>query len=266
MQVTIDLERLRKSGIFCAIPCYGGMMHTLNAKSLIDLNALCLQNQIPIRFSFLMNESLIARARNYLCEEYLRSEPNFEYFLFIDSDISFNCQDVLTMMALDKDIIFAPYSKKCIKWDNIKEAVIKNPNIKPEDLERLGGDFVFNPIAGTQQFNVSQLVSVQEAATGFLMVKRGVFNKFKEAHPELMYPPDHNTPQFNSSMTICAFFNDGIFPKYSPRFLSEDWTFSNMVKELGYDVWMAPFISLQHSGTYCFNSSLPAVANYLGHL
>jgi hypothetical protein len=58
---------------------------------------------VETKFSFLFNESLITRARNYLVDEFLRS--GFTHLLFIDSDIHYSPQDVLALLALDKDVI-----------------------------------------------------------------------------------------------------------------------------------------------------------------
>jgi hypothetical protein len=103
-----------------------------------------------VKFSFLFNESLITRARNYLVDEFLnRSECT--HMLFIDSDVHFQPQDVIAMLALDKDVIGGPYPKKAIKWSSVKKGVVKNPDIEPQTLEKLAGDFVFNPVHGTSQ-------------------------------------------------------------------------------------------------------------------
>jgi hypothetical protein len=72
---------------------------------------------IETKFSFLFNESLITRARNYLVDEFLRS--GYTHMMFIDSDIHFNPQDIIALLALDKDVVGGPYPKKSINWKNI---------------------------------------------------------------------------------------------------------------------------------------------------
>ena len=68
MEIKINLEEIRKRKLFVATPMYGGMNHGLYAKACLDLQALCMQYGIQVKFSFLFNESLITRARNYLVE------------------------------------------------------------------------------------------------------------------------------------------------------------------------------------------------------
>ena len=190
MEISVKKEDLQKYSIFVATPMYGGMNHGLYMKACLDLQALCMQYGIQVKFSFLFNESLITRARNYLVDEfYHRSDCT--HLLFIDSDINFDPRDVIAMLALDKDVIGGPYPKKAIKWKSVKAAVNKNPNIEDGLLEKVAGDFVFNPVKGTAQFSVTEPLEVLEIGTGFMLVKRDVFNQMEKAYPMIRYLPDH---------------------------------------------------------------------------
>jgi hypothetical protein len=73
MELSIKVEDLRKNKLFIATPMYGGVNNGLYMKACLDLQAICFQYGIENRFSFLFNESLITRARNYLVDEFLRS-------------------------------------------------------------------------------------------------------------------------------------------------------------------------------------------------
>ena len=61
MKIEINIEELKKNRLFIGMPTYGGMMGTLTAKSLLDLQGLFMKYGIPISHSFLLNESLIQR-------------------------------------------------------------------------------------------------------------------------------------------------------------------------------------------------------------
>ncbi len=104
--------------------------------------------------------------------------------LFIDSDIHFDPKDVIALLALDKDVIGGPYPKKAIKWRSVKKAMERNPQIEAQSLEKVTGDYVFNPVRGTEKFSVSEPLEVLEIGTGFMMIKREVFPKFEEAYPQ----------------------------------------------------------------------------------
>ena len=99
---SVNVEELKKNKLFIATPMYGGMAHGLYIKSALDLQMTMNKYGIETKFSFLFNESLITRARNYLVDEFLRSE--YTHMMFIDSDIHYSPQDVIALMALDKDV------------------------------------------------------------------------------------------------------------------------------------------------------------------
>ena len=55
MEISIKTEELRKYSIFVATPMYGGMNHGLYMKACLDLQGLCMQYGIQVKFSFLFN-------------------------------------------------------------------------------------------------------------------------------------------------------------------------------------------------------------------
>ena len=248
MNLQINIEELRKKKLFVATPMYGGMNHGMYAKSLLDLHTICIKYGIEMRSSFIFNESLITRARNYLVDEFLRSEE-YTHMLFLDSDIHFEANDVIAMLALDKEVVGAPYPKKSIKWDNVREVALKHKDISPSDLEKVVGDYVFNPAPGVEKFSVGEPIEVLELGTGFMMIKRGVFEKHIAAYG--------SATKFTN--------NIGLDPKYDKylktyfdtavrqnRYYSEDWTFCENWRDLGGRIWVDKRVLLRHSGSYVF--------------
>lgn len=296
-EVKIELEQLRKRKIFLATPMYGGQCTGMFTRSVMDLSAMCAAHGIQLVTYYLFNESLITRARNYCADEFLRSDCT--HLMQIDSDIGFNPHDVLALLAMMSDespydIVCGPYPKKCISWEKIKLAVDKGlADENPNALENFVGDFVFNPTSGQTQIPIGIPVEVSEAGTGFMMIRRKVFEKFKEVYPSLSYRPDHiRTAQFDGSREIHAFFDCIIDRGYtfddarrlmvkaangesvqkemkellsreeraSKRYLSEDYNFCYLVRKFGGKVWLCPWMRLQHVGTYVFGGSLADLA------
>jgi hypothetical protein len=271
MEIQIKLEELKKNKLFVATPMYGGMNHGLYAKSCLDLQTLMMRYGVDIKFSFLFNESLITRARNYLTDEFLRSDCT--HMLFIDSDIHFNPQDVLALMALDKDVIGGPYPKKSINWGNIAYAARKHTEMEPRELEQLVGEYVFNVVKGTQQFQVTEPLQVLEIGTGFMMIKRNVFEKLEKSYPQLRYKPDHiGQAHFDGSRYIHAYFDtiidtvDSATGGGSDRYLSEDYMFCQLWRKIGGEIYLCPWMKTQHIGTYAFTGNMPKVAELTGKL
>lgn len=264
MEIKISVDELRKRKLFVATPMYGGQCQGMFAKSMTDLAVLCHHYGIEMKFYCLFNESLITRARNYCSDEFLRSGST--HLLFIDSDIGFNPNDVIAMLALQSDespydVIAAPYPKKTISWEKIKQAVDQGmADENPGMLERYVGDYVFNPVSGAKEIKISEPVEVLEAGTGFMMIRRSAFTLYDKAYPEYLYKPDHvRTEHFDGSREIMAYF-DCIIDPDSKRYLSEDYMFCQNVRKAGGKVWLCPWISLQHVGMYIFGGSLADLA------
>ena len=265
MEIKIDMEKLRERGLFVATPMYGGACAGMFAKSCADLSAICTQYGITLQFYFLFNESLITRARNYCCDEFYRASA--QHMMFIDSDIGFNPQDVIALMALQAnepekyEIIGGPYPKKCISWEKIKLAVDKGiADEDPNVLEKFVGDYVFNPKGGQQSIRIDEPVEVLEIGTGFMMITKDAFTKFNEKYPEYLYRPDHvRTEHFDGSREIMMYFQAEVDPK-SKRYLSEDYWFCQKAQEANIRTWFCPWMKLQHVGSYIFGGSLADLA------
>jgi hypothetical protein len=271
MEIQVNIDELKKHKLFIATPMYGGMAHGLYIKSSLDLQGTLSKYGVESKFSFLFNESLITRARNYLVDEFLRTD--FTHLLFIDSDIHYNPQDVIAMLALDKDVIGGPYPKKSINWSNVAQAARNHPDLDPKELENLVGEYVFNVVKGTQSFNVTEPLEVLEIGTGYMLIKRQVFAKLAEAFPMIHYKPDHvGQANFDGARYIHAYFDtvidskDSITGGGSDRYLSEDYMFCQMWRKIGGQIFLCPWVKTQHIGTYAFTGNMGAVANLTGKL
>lgn len=299
MEIKITIEELQKRKLFVATPMYGGQCAGMYTRSIADLSAWCAKHQVPLQLYYLFNESLITRARNYCVDEFMRSDAT--HLMFIDSDIGFNPQDVIAMLAMMSDespydIMGGPYPKKCISWEKVKQAVDKGvADEDPNLLERFVGDYVFNPKSSQREIPLGQPVEVLEIGTGFMMVQRRAFEKYKEAYPYLSYKPDHvRTEHFDGSREIHAYFDCIIDRGYSyqdlhnlledvasgktdqvdaakkivameqkgsKRYLSEDYNFCYHADKIGLRTWFCPWMQLQHVGSYIFGGSLADLAS-----
>ena len=264
MKIEIKTEDLQKKKLMIATPMYGGQCAGMFTKATNDLCMAAGKYGISVQFYYLFNESLITRARNYCVDEFLRSECT--HLLFIDSDIGFNYKDVFTLLHLcdeesDMDIVTGPYPKKTIAWEKVKQAMDHGyGQDNPHQLDQFIGDYVFNPVKGVKSFRIDEPVEIQEGGTGFMMIKRSVFEKYAEAYPDLKYLPDHaRTEHFDGTREITAFFDTIIDPD-SKRYLSEDYMFSYNARKIGLKVWMCPWMQLTHVGSYMFGGSLGAMA------
>jgi hypothetical protein len=269
--VEILKKRLQGKKLMVATPMYGGQCFGSYCNSCIQLSNLCARFGIPVVFKHLYNESLIQRARNYLVDEFYRSEAT--HLLFIDGDITFSAQDALILLSMcgepieensnkRYDIIGAPYAKKDIAWEKVYDAVKEGlVDENPALLRNFTADFAFNPLLdGNSTFKLNEPVEVSEAGTGFLCISRNAIEQFRKKYPKQKYTPDHaRSKDFSKGNIIYAIFDCVIDPDTN-RYLSEDYMFCKYARNIGLSVWICPWMKLGHSGSYIFGGSIPDLA------
>jgi len=238
--------------LFIATPMYGGMCAGFYTQAILQLQAICQQNRIDMAASFMFNESLITRARNALTHNFLKS--GFSHLMFIDADIKFNPQDVVSMLLADKEVICGIYPKKEINWGLVKQA--SDAGIPAEHLKLYSGSHVVNLAdhAGHAEFNVAEPAEIWNGGTGFMMIKREVFDKLAPIVPSYINNM-HDLNQVIVNDEIKEFFTTSIEPE-TQHLLSEDYHFCRTWRDNGGKIYAAPWVQLGHVGTYLFDGSL----------
>lgn len=257
--IEVDLNELRQKKLMIATPMYGGQCYGQYTRSLFETAAKATRMGISIQPYFMYNESLIQRARNYCVDHFMRSDCT--HLLFIDADIHWQVDELLMMLSVmnddnDHDIVCGPYPKKEISWEKVARAVEKGEAAAdPTNLKNFVGDYVFN-IQGTQAIDLREMFEVSEAGTGFMMIKRSVFETIQKKYPKRFYKPDHaRTVDFDGSREIYLHFDCQIDPT-SKRYLSEDYYFCRNARKAGHKIWLAPWVKLSHTGTYEFGGTV----------
>jgi len=240
--------------LFISTPMYGGQCFGFYTQSLLQLNNILRDNNITSMMSFMFNESLITRARNALAHQFLKTDCT--HLFFIDADIRFNAPDVLKMIEADKDIICGIYPKKEINWGSVKRAM--DSGVANDELKWHTGSFVVNLVgyAGEVTVPVNEPVEIWNGGTGFMMIKREVFEKLADLVPS--YTNDVTDLSGNiKADEIKEFFATSIEPGTN-RLLSEDYHFCRIWREAGGQIFAAPWAHLAHVGSYVFEGALLA--------
>ena len=247
------------------VPMYGGMCLQNFFQSFHRLVVACMKFGVTYSFTLTYNESLVPRARNRLVDEYLKNHAE-THALFIDADIGFDEQDILTMLEMDRDIIGPGCVKKNIRWDRIQKAIKKNGReYSNEELSRIGGDYVFNfeRFQGQRDIQLGEPQEVKHLGTGLMMIRRNVFETFIEKYPERWYESRGDLAALPGP--IHDFFRIGIDPE-TREYDSEDYGFCSDCRAIGFKVWMCPWMKTSHMGSYTFVGDLPMVAKLTGAL
>jgi hypothetical protein len=253
-EIEMNLELMEKKKVLIGTPMYGGVAHCDYITSMLDLFRESTNNKIEFELYTQISESLITRGRNNIVDHFLNSD--FDYLFFIDADIQFYPLDAIYMIYLaattDKDIITATYPLKTINWDSIDMAQSLNLIKNEQDYESFSGLYVTH-FAKNEVVELFDPIESLESGTGFMLIKRSVFEKFKNAYPEQRYLDEETEKE------KVAYF-DCVIDKDTKRYLSEDYMFCNYVTKLGIKIWSLPWIQLKHIGQYkysgLFNSFL----------
>jgi hypothetical protein len=173
--------------------------------------------RVPIRKVHYYNgDSLVTRARNATACAFM-DMPECEYLMFIDSDIRFQRWQVKRLREHDKPIVGGMYLKKKLPY-------------QPVCNHKLG-----------EEGNLSLM---REIGTGFMMIRRDVFDAMKEAFPERKYKPYAHERQSENYYDFFAVGKD----EDTGYYLSEDYYFCKLARELGYNIYLDEDILVEHSG------------------
>jgi len=243
---------MSKPHLFIATPMYGGMCTGFYTQSIVTMQKVMGQEGISCTFSFMFNESLIQRARNGLVDQFLKTDAT--HLFFIDADIKFIAEQILHMLAVDKDIICGIYPKKEINWKGVKEGV--DTGVPVDKLKTCTGSLVVNLVdyQGSVTVPAFEPIEIWAGGTGFMLIKREVFEKLADKVPAYT----NNVGTADNTLEpnlIKEYFATSIDPATNVL-LSEDYHFCHVARANGIKVYAAPWVQLAHLGSYLFEGGL----------
>jgi len=222
-QIQVNVDFLRTTKVHIAMPCYGGMLTESTFMSFIKWANTARQLGIDWTIETMVNESLISRARNTLTAKFL-DMPEASHLFFVDADIGWEPWHLLVLLDRDKDVMAGLYPMKTmpIKW-------------------------VINGFPGAEE-GPNGLQEVSKAGTGFLLMKKHVFEKMN-VHPAVkQYKNDIGLdPKYDKYLK--TYFDTAVRQN---RYYSEDWTFCENWRDLGGKIFVDKRVLLRHSGAYVF--------------
>lgn len=253
--------------LFIATPCYGGNLHYQYVVSLFQLTKYLDQVNIGYTVSFLGNESLITRARNIMVGKFL-SDPSCTHLLFIDADIQFSLRSVIRLLEADKDVCYGVYPAKSFHFDEIRQNI--NQVEDPVDLKSLCLNYMLSYDLDTDnkiQIDAQKkLLKVKFGTTGFMLIKRNVFDRMIRFYPDLRYYNEKTCRVHKVQGDKLFLFFDCIKEPETNDYLSEDFSFCYLWRKLGGEIWADLESKLSHWGDYPFQGDLQAYLNVKQHL
>jgi hypothetical protein len=211
---------------------------------------------MPIEFHLRPGDSLVTRARND-CVAFFLAEPRFTHLFFIDADIGFRQEAALRLLRADRDIAAGVYPLKRTNWPSSGTP----QGTTQTDFEALYTRYTVNTGKAGQDVDLAidadGFMQVREAPTGFMCIKRGVFDRLIAAYPELSYVSDWPKGRFPEGTKHYRFFDTMIDPE-SRRYLSEDYAFCRLWERIGGEVYVDAKSNLTHQGETLYRGDFAA--------
>ena len=217
---------IMKPTVYIAMPCYDSVkINTM--LSVIKLVQQLSKSGIKVGINT-MKSPLIHQARNYLTSVFLTTE--YQYLLFIDSDVEFEPESIVRMLVAKKEIICTPYRVKAEQLDkHIYTVEFKNPKNIPIQP---GG-----------------LVEIEAGPTGLMLIDRTVFEKIMKKYPYLKIKNKATPSADKSHEFYYNFFDFGFKDGYA---MGEDVSFCRLARGSGFNIYANTQSTTQHHGSYAW--------------
>lgn len=237
---------LEEMFVLIMTPSHDGKYFHNYVQSLLNLLAQLPPTNLRVQVMMQQGESLITRARNNCVAEFLANKE-WTHLFWIDADIGFSSDAFLRLLLADRDIAAGVYPLKHESWPQQGTP----EGMTEEQFRILYTRYTVNigrADANNEvhiQVDQDGFIEVSEAPTGFMVIKRQVFEKMMQAYPDLQYTPD-SLGVTNRGLHY-RFFDCFVDPE-TKRYLSEDYAFCRLWNQLGGKVYIDTASNLTHQG------------------
>jgi len=233
------------------MPLYEGNISHITLTGIIDLIQWFSSKNIEYKFYFISKDSLVSRARNTIVTKFLDDEDfSGTHLFFLDADIGFSHKNFERLLDYNKDLVCGVYPTKGINWERLK--TLDNKTVKPQNLMNYNVNFI-------DPSNIkldNGFTEVKEGATGFMLIKKEVFLKLKDNYSDLKFTPRPSSI-LSGSENCYDFFKVGNYKdkKGNVNYLSEDFYFSTLWRDIGGKIFADLTSELSHLGKFSFYGS-----------
>ena len=221
----------KKLKVLIGTPCFGAQVSCNYTKCLISTLNLFKEYGIECHVSFIPNQ-IVTRARNLIAQEFMVG--NYSHLFFIDADIEWNPDDALKLIKHNKDIIIGLYANKSYIVNEKREVQGNLYNALQYSTTFLGA---------VANMDKDKLMQVKYGATGFMCIKRHVFEKLMPTTEYYLH---------NSKTRIYDFFPCRVVNK---EYLTEDYYFCKIWRDLNSEtnhIYADLTIKLNHEGWHSY--------------
>lgn len=249
----LSIEQLTTIYPLIVTPSHDGKYFHNYVNSLLNFQNTALHIGMPTQYLLMQGESLITRARNNCVASFLQN-PEWTHLFWIDSDIGFSPEAELRLLQADYEIAAGVYPLKTEEWpaDGLPK------DMTYAEFKALYQKYTVNARvpAGADFFQLDiqedGFLEMAEAPTGFMVIKRSVFEKMMQHYPELQYVSDSHGVE-NKGLHY-RFFDVMVDPETN-RYLSEDYGFCRLWENMGGKIYIDCQSNLTHQGAKIYSGN-----------
>lgn len=258
---------LRKIYPIVMTPSHDGKFFHNYVLSLLNFVVQCQNEGMKIQVMLHQGESLITRARNNCVAAFLENKE-WTHLFWIDSDIGFSADAAFRLLRSGYDIAAGVYPLKRENWpaEGLPAGMTQQQFEHGFTRYTVNSGAPKNSTELTLAVQPDGFVKLNEAPTGFMVIKRSVFERLMASYPEFNYVPDSiGVPDKGLHY---RFFDVMVDPE-TRRYLSEDYGFCRLWEALGESIYVDANSNLTHQGAKLYrgdfaNSLLTALPHAVG--
>jgi hypothetical protein len=230
-------EQKKHVKLFIATPAFGHQVTTNYANSLLKFVStshprLAVSSAVHMQSGM----ALVTQARNNCVAYFLNSDCT--HFLFIDADIGFEPEAIFRLIEKDVPLALTPYPVKGYGKDHQLQFIVHFPDKNNVKIDKDG------------------FAEIVAGPTGFMMIKREVFEKLAEKYPERKTVNKQLVGNKVETMEKgwYTFFETAQDPENG--YLGEDIAFCRLWTNIGGKIYADTQTPLTHFGSHAFHGSL----------
>ncbi|MET3497424.1 hypothetical protein [Variovorax boronicumulans] len=263
----LEPSELRQFFPVVVSPSHDGKFFQNYVASLLNFTIEAERAGMRMQVLFHQGESLVTRARNNCVAQFL-ANPEWTHLFWIDADIGFSAQAAFRLLLSGYDIAAGVYPLKRENWP--AEGVVAGTT--QQQFEATFTRYTVNAKASETTSQVELEVQpdgfmkMTEAPTGFMVIKRAVFERLMASYPDLNYVPDSIG---EADLGLHYRFFDVMVDPETRRYLSEDYGFCRLWSGLGESIYIDANSNLSHQGAKMYrgdfaNSLLTSLPHAVG--
>jgi hypothetical protein len=253
----LDCSALKTLRPLIVTPCFGEKLCLNYVLSIINFQREAMAAGMAFDFFFRPGDSLVTRVRND-CVAHFLANSGYTHLFWIDADIGFSPEAAFRLLLSGHDVAAGVYPLKREDWP---AGGVPQGTTRRGFEERYARYTVNTGRIGKSEVELvidkDGFMSVREAPTGFMCIKRQVFDRLIAHYPELKYVPDWPEGTYPEGGVHYRFF-DVMVDKESGRYLSEDYGFCRLWEALGGEIFVDANSNLSHLGERLYRGDFGA--------